>query len=614
MDLYFQNLQRTQGSFDDTESFKEINSHMHESAPTFNTKGTEVYFTRTIAGKKNKKSNSVLSTLQVFHSSKDPEGEWSEPQNAFSFARDNFSVGQPSLSSDGKRIFFISDMPGGYGGTDIYYCDRQKDNTWGEPVNLGNSVNTFGHELFPHLEGRDTLYFSSDTHPGMGKLDIFRATRNGEKWEDITNMKPPINSIGNDFGITMYRGQDRGFFSSDRFNGMGAEDIYSFIRIDPMRITISQNEIIIPDLELYNDITHKIKNGDTATAVPIYADQQEFRAPLEAGNVYELSSRKEGFSFNKLTVEIRESDKADQLAATITSSRHPVLVNGMIQDQKTDKQKERGSIILLTDVQELEMVQVNKEGLAVFNTLLNAGEAYHLESIIPDNDMEPLLTEVPLQVDSVSTPEQSLHEEQVAEVIAAVEPEEVLLQASADNTNPGDEEDLLTTALNEEKVVAKVFAEVIKEDIEVPPVEETIQEPALSAVNSAPGDNLADSAMTISFSVQIGAYKKKVSPATVSRYTKAAKNLPLRRINDKRGYTLFQVGSFKEYRDADQALQTLLERGIREAFVVAYCNQERIEVTRARIIKQDILPDSDKEPQNYTTDLSGTNMRKTDIR
>ena len=713
MDLFYQNLQRSQGTYDETENFKEINSHMHESTPTFNRAGTEVFFTTNVTGKKNKKSNSVLSTLQVFHSRKDSEGQWSEPVNAFSFARANFSVGQPSLSRDGKRIFFISDMPGGFGGTDIYYCDRKKDKSWGKPVNLGNSVNTFGHELFPYIDGRDSLYFSSDTHPGMGKLDIFRAIRDGKKWIEITNLKPPINSIGNDFGISMYQGQDKGFFSSDRFNGMGAEDIYSFIRIQPMRITVSQNEIIIPDLELYDGITHKIKTGDTVAALPLNAEQGTFRVPLEAGKEYELQSRKDGFSFNKITVKIRQRDETNQLAATVISNKRPVFVNGLLQDPKKGKQAERGSIMLLADDRELEMMQVNQKGLAVFNTLLEAGEAYHLETNRPGSDTESTLSELLPQEDSAGTPDPAINEELVAEAIASntlmkkdadlpaetlneeisfsgiasdassssslsgikivllhdglteqdtttsadgefhfsIEPgESYALLASKEgyqsksfiipaNYSEGDDRiDLSMNVLEEvedkiveeleEKAVEELVAEVekiadveveedaaedVNEDLEEVIAEEKIPEPEDRPVYSALSENQVDSAMNISFSVQIGAYKKRISPTTVSRYTKASENLPLRQYKDSRGYTLFQVGSFKEFRDADQVLQILLKKGIEEAFVIAYCNQERIQVTRARILTKDIFPQSGHEQQNYTTDLTSPKSLKDDI-
>ncbi|MCK4989952.1 MAG: carboxypeptidase regulatory-like domain-containing protein, partial [Bacteroidales bacterium] len=185
----------------------------------------------------------------------------------------------------------------------------------------------------------------------------------------------------------------------------------------------------------------------------------------------------------------------------------------------------------------------------------------------------------------------------------------------ANYSEGGDRIDLSMKVLEEveNKLVEELVAEVVQEaEVEIF-AKETIPEPEDKPVNSALSENQVDSAMNISFSVQIGAYKKRVSSTTVSRYTKASENLPLRQYKDSRGYTLFQVGSFKEFQDADQVLQTLLERSIKEAFVIAYCNQERIQVTRARILTKDIFPQSDHEQQNYTTDHTSPESLKTDI-
>src|SRR5690606_16261017 len=131
-----------------------------------------------------------------------------------------------SMSSDGQRIYFMSDMPGGYGKTDIYYAERQKDGSWGKAQNAGPQINTFAYELFPSVSEEGYIYFASNGHPGMGQLDIFRCAITDNKPGAAQNLKPPVNSISNDFGITFYGGTARGFFSSDRFNGKGAEDIY----------------------------------------------------------------------------------------------------------------------------------------------------------------------------------------------------------------------------------------------------------------------------------------------------------------------------------------------------------------------------------------------------
>ncbi|MBI2281427.1 MAG: tetratricopeptide repeat protein [Bacteroidetes bacterium] len=229
MDIYKVNMNDLSSSKDiKPANMKELNSIFHEGPATFNSLGNQVYFTRTVKGKKDKQTNEIISTLQIFFSIKDSLGKWSIPVSAFNFNSDKYSVGHPSLSKDENFLFFISDMPGGYGKTDIYYLEKREDGSWTEPTNAGNKVNTFGYELFPYIAENGTLYFSSDAHPGMGQLDIFSAQykkltdgREGKIWTNISNLKPPINSIGNDFGIVLDGEYFRGFFSSDRFNGKG---------------------------------------------------------------------------------------------------------------------------------------------------------------------------------------------------------------------------------------------------------------------------------------------------------------------------------------------------------------------------------------------------------
>lgn len=222
-----------------------INTPMHEGSATFSSDGNEIYFTRTIKGKKNKKKNEILSNLKVLYSRKDSLGKWSDPISAFPFNSDKYSIGQPSLSNDGGVIYFMSDMPGGFGGTDIYYSEKKEDGTWIDPINAGKEVNTFGNELFPYISNSGKLYFSSDTHIGMGSLDIFSSTFNKKKgWINIENLKPPINSSSNDFGIAFEKNNNSGFFSSDRYNGVGAEDIYSFSKIDSLDKTFTDNQVL----------------------------------------------------------------------------------------------------------------------------------------------------------------------------------------------------------------------------------------------------------------------------------------------------------------------------------------------------------------------------------
>lgn len=144
---------------------------------------------------------------------------------------DKYSVGHATFSEDGQIIYFVSDRPGGAGGTDIWYAERQSDGSWGEPRNAGTSINTAGDELFPMMGPDGHLYYATDGLPGMGGLDIFQSRGSKESWSQPRNMGFPVNSSGDDFAyVVTWEGEkeQRGYFSSNRSGGKGGDDIYSF--------------------------------------------------------------------------------------------------------------------------------------------------------------------------------------------------------------------------------------------------------------------------------------------------------------------------------------------------------------------------------------------------
>ena len=142
--------------------------------------------------------------------------------------KEEYSVGHPAISPDGDILYFVSDMPGGVGETDIYYCVKNVDGTWETPQNAGTTINTSGKEMFPVIEKNGDLYFSSNGHPGMGGLDMFRSTGSKETWSEPENLKHPFNSPKDDFAILFTEEGKTGFFTSNRDGGEGADDIYSF--------------------------------------------------------------------------------------------------------------------------------------------------------------------------------------------------------------------------------------------------------------------------------------------------------------------------------------------------------------------------------------------------
>lgn len=204
----------------------------HVGPSVFSKNMDTVYFTVTNDGndllyKKAITRNVATRKLELYYSVKGAQGEWKAP---VAFAYNNvkyYSIGHAALSADGSVLYFTSDMPGGQGSTDIWYCHKTSDGKWDKPVNCGSVINTPAEEAFPTVVQDTLLYFSSTGHPGMGGLDIFSTRGVDSFWRAPVNLKRPFNSSHDDFYCNI-KGRV-GYLSSDRDNGMGSDDIYSFI-------------------------------------------------------------------------------------------------------------------------------------------------------------------------------------------------------------------------------------------------------------------------------------------------------------------------------------------------------------------------------------------------
>jgi len=214
-----------------------INTIHHEGPATFNSDGTKMYFSRNNYYDA-KKINDEKGVMHVgIYSADLIDGKWEnvKPSN---LNNPNYIVYHPSLSEDGKKLYFSSDMPGGIGGTDIYMCDVLEDGTLGKPINLGNIINTEGNEAFPFIYNQeDVLYFSSDGHVGLGLMDVFASVKDeNNKIVNVINLGEPINSKKDDFAYFLSKDGFKGFISSNRKGGVGGDDIYAFTRIPPLTL------------------------------------------------------------------------------------------------------------------------------------------------------------------------------------------------------------------------------------------------------------------------------------------------------------------------------------------------------------------------------------------
>ena len=227
---------RTDGVFGDAYLLgSKINTKFHEGTVSFSPDGNTMYFSReSFYGKlyeKDSITNNKFSVMNLFKATK-TNGLW-DNITALPFNSSKYNTSAPSVSKDGKALFFHSDMPGGYGLADIYKVDIKSNGTYGEPVNLGQKINTEGQERFPYSAGDGTLYFSSDGHLGLGGLDVFFSKEIDGKMAPVRNIGIPVNSNADDFAFTI-NDAGEGFVSSNRMGGRGSDDIYAVKKLQPI--------------------------------------------------------------------------------------------------------------------------------------------------------------------------------------------------------------------------------------------------------------------------------------------------------------------------------------------------------------------------------------------
>jgi len=241
-------------------SFDErLNTETNEGTIAFTKDYSEVYFSRCYGAKK----EDAFCKLMVSEVNSE---SWSPPR-VLNFVEEGINYGHPSVSEDGRFLYFACNHPDGWGGYDIWVSERDADGNWGTPIVMSRSINTIGNEKFPYIDS-DTLYFSSDFHPGMGGLDVFRTNKlNNGSWAPAFNLKPPINSGGDDFGYIVDHDApisdpdvlQKGFFTSTREEGLGNDDIYRFEkRVPPPAPVVEQPKEIEYKILLEGFVLEKI--------------------------------------------------------------------------------------------------------------------------------------------------------------------------------------------------------------------------------------------------------------------------------------------------------------------------------------------------------------------
>lgn len=262
-----------------------INTEFDEGTPSISSDGNTMYYTYCAQDPEGPR------TAEIYISNRS-SAQWSQGTRAAIVKDSVTALGHPAISPDGKYLYFVSDAVGGYGGKDIFRA-RVMGNDFGPMENLGEDINTLGDEMFPYVRDSVTLYFASNGHPGMGGLDLFKATQDSTGAWQVENLGAPINSMGDDFGITFAGKAEKGFFSSNRNDARGYDHLYSF---ELPAITVFIEGIVSDvDEEPLEEATVRIVGKDGLNVkVPVKRDGT-YRVELERDIRYVMMASARGY-------------------------------------------------------------------------------------------------------------------------------------------------------------------------------------------------------------------------------------------------------------------------------------------------------------------------------
>ncbi len=308
-----------------------VNTEAEEGTPVISSDYNTMYFTRCNVSKRK------AMGCEIFQATRSGE-EW-DKVISLEIASDSVVVAHPAISPDELTLYFVSDMDGsvqdyeGKNSKDIWMVTRgDKRAKWSEPENLGNNINTPGDEVFPYVHADGTLYFSSNGHIGMGGLDIFKATRDESGQWQVENMKYPVNSSSDDFGIVFEQEKESGYLSSSR-RGRGNDDIYSFL-LPPLKFSIIGTVKNEKTDEIIPESTVKSIGSDGITLETLTGKEGEFKLMLKPGTDYVFIASKEKYLKGKERETTKGLTQSTELRTEIylTPIDEPIEVENIFFD------------------------------------------------------------------------------------------------------------------------------------------------------------------------------------------------------------------------------------------------------------------------------------------
>lgn len=302
----------------------EVNTEFDEGTPSFSKDGNTMYYTYCAQDPEGPRTSEIYVSTRS-------SAKWGKGTRA-SIVKDSVTaLGHPAVSPDGKYLYYVSDAVGGFGGKDIFRS-RLIGNDFGPMENLGPDINTPGDEMFPYVRDSVTLYFASNGHPGMGGLDLFKATQDSTgKWH-VENLKAPINSMGDDFGITFEGDKEKGFFSSNRNDARGYDHLYSFelpiitIFIEGIVFDVDENPI--------EDATVRIVGKDGLNEKVLAKKDGTYRVELERDIRYVMMASARGYLNQNFELKTGPEEKNETYIVDFYLSpiSKPVVIENIFYD------------------------------------------------------------------------------------------------------------------------------------------------------------------------------------------------------------------------------------------------------------------------------------------
>ena len=302
----------------------EVNTEFDEGTPSFSKDGNTMYYTYCAQDPEGPRTSEIYVSTRS-------SAKWGKGTRA-SIVKDSVTaLGHPAVSPDGKYLYYVSDAVGGFGGKDIFRS-RLVGNDFGPMENLGPDINTPGDEMFPYVRDSVTLYFASNGHPGMGGLDLFKATQDSTgKWH-VENLKAPINSMGDDFGITFEGDKEKGFFSSNRNDARGYDHLYSFelpvitIFIEGIVSDVDENPI--------EDATVRIVGKDGLNEKVLAKTDGTYRVELERDIRYVMMASARGYLNQNFELKTGPEEKNETYIVDFYLSpiSKPVVIENIFYD------------------------------------------------------------------------------------------------------------------------------------------------------------------------------------------------------------------------------------------------------------------------------------------